>query len=171
MLLRPLAPPDLDAALEILREVVSGSPHGEELGAVLHRAAMAPSDEARGIVGVQGDAVVGVVVYGEFAGASGASRVHLVAIAEPVRGVGIGTALMARAIEELRSRGARLVLAEVPDDPEVLGDYWAFLAACGFREEARVPDHVRDGVALAFLRRDLGAPGTAAGHGASRAEG
>jgi hypothetical protein len=43
----------------------------------------------------------------------------------------------------------------VPDDAAQLGGYRSFLVARDFFEEARVPDLVREGVALTFLRRPL----------------
>jgi hypothetical protein len=53
-----------------------------------------------------------------------------------------------------RAAGARYLLAEMPDDP-ALGTVLALLRDHGFREEARVPDFYREGVALTFLRLDL----------------
>jgi hypothetical protein len=45
-------------------------------------------------------------------------------------------------------------MAELPDDPAI-GSILALLRENGFREEARVRDFFRDGVALTFLRRRL----------------
>ena len=56
--------------------------------------------------------------------------------------------------DSARAFGARYVLAEMPDDP-ALGTVLALLREHGFREEARVPDFYREGVALTFLRLDL----------------
>jgi hypothetical protein len=46
------------------------------------------------------------------------------------------------------------LLAELPDDPAI-GALFALLRKHGFREEARVPDFYRSGVALSFLRLSL----------------
>ncbi len=58
------------------------------------------------------------------------------------------------ALAELAERGARFVLAELPDDTP-LAPIRELLHRCGFSEEARVPDYFADGVALTFLRCDL----------------
>jgi ribosomal protein S18 acetylase RimI-like enzyme len=113
------------------------------------------SSECRCLVHHMDADVDALIVFGTFAGAAGAGRLHLVAVDERARGRGLGAALLAAASDVLRAEGARFLLAEVADDPPVLGDYWAFLAEQGFREESRVEDLVRDGVALAFLRREL----------------
>ena len=91
-----------------------------------------------------------------FSGATGAGRLHLVAVDTQSRSLGVGAALVARAVEDLIARGARFVIAEIPDDETALDGYRSLLAACSFSEEARVPDLYRDGVALSFMRRDLG---------------
>jgi hypothetical protein len=46
------------------------------------------------------------------------------------------------------------VVAELPDEEATIPGR-ALLARCGFREESRVPDFYREGVALVFLRLDL----------------
>jgi hypothetical protein len=50
---------------------------------------------------------------------------------------------------------ARLVVVELADHP-TLAPAHHFLKEMGFREEARVADFYRDGVALLLLRLDLG---------------
>ena len=62
--------------------------------------------------------------------------------------------LLSAILDEARSEGARLVVAEMPDDPAI-GQVRALLASVGFEEEARVPDFYRAGVALTLLRREL----------------
>jgi hypothetical protein len=68
----------------------------------------------------------------------------------------MGARLVAHALGELRTLGARRAFAEVPDDPAALGDVLGLMRAAGFAEEARVPDLVRDGVAMLILRRNIG---------------
>ena len=85
---------------------------------------------------------------------AGAGALHGVVVSLPQRRLGAGRSLVRHAAGELRARGARFAIAEVPDAPAVR-DVLALLAADGFVEEARVADFYRDGVALAFMRRDL----------------
>ena len=115
-----------------------------------------PSEEARAFaLHSPRRELLAVAVCGIFAGTRGAGRLHALTVQEGARGCGIGTMLLERVLADLRHRRARFILAEVPDDPPGLGDYWAFLARMGFREEGRVPDLFDGGVALAFLRREL----------------
>jgi hypothetical protein len=50
----------------------------------------------------------------------------------------------------LADQGARLVVAEIPDDSR-LANYRAVLATSGLAGVARVDDYYRDGVALLIL--------------------
>jgi ribosomal protein S18 acetylase RimI-like enzyme len=101
--------------------------------------------------------LVGAIVYGLTAGAAGAGALYGVAVTPPRRRTGAGRSLVRHAARELRARGARFALAELPDDP-AMHDVLALLAADGFVEEARVADFYRDGVAQAFMRRNFGSP-------------
>lgn len=157
--LHSLAPADLAAAVTLVRAAVGGTRYEEGVVEALTAAVRTPGAEARATGARRGASLAGVMVHGEFAGAAGAGRLHVVAVDPPWRADGIGLALVAHAVRDLRARGARFLLAEVADDQPALGDYRAFLARCGFREESRVDDLVADGVALAFLRRDLAPEG------------
>jgi hypothetical protein len=66
----------------------------------------------------------------------------------------VGKRLMQAVGNVSRESGARFMLAEMPDDP-ALGTVYALLREHGFKEEARVPDFFREGVALTFLRLSL----------------
>lgn len=120
----------------------------------LRAALEAANAEARALVAAVDVRVVGVGVFGGIAGARGAAKLHLIGVAPHAWRRGVGAALALAITHSLRAEGARLLLAELPDDP-VLSAYAAFLRACQFEEEARVPDFYRDGVALTFLRRPL----------------
>jgi hypothetical protein len=50
--------------------------------------------------------------------------------------------------------GGRLLTAELPADP-VIGRTLTLLRANGFKQDGKIPDYFRDGVALLFLRREL----------------
>jgi len=154
---RPLTPADAPIANALLAEAFGETLHAESPRAALARALAgdAPA-EARGIVAVLADAVVGVAVHGAVAGTIGAARLHAVAVASAVRRRGIGGALIAAAVAEQRRRGARLVVVECAD-ADAFGAGRALLLRCGFLEESRIADYVRDGIGLSFLRLDLAA--------------
>jgi len=155
---RPLRPEDAAAAHALLASAVDGTPYGESPLDALRAALGGGSDEARGMVAVRAGEVVGVALYGDVAGTIGAGRVHAVAVAAGARRQGVGARLCAEVAAALRTRGSRVVVAELPDD-DVVAPLRALLTRAGFREESRVSDFYRDGVALVFLRLDL-LPGT-----------
>jgi GNAT superfamily N-acetyltransferase len=110
--------------------------------------------ECGGLVAVVGDRLAGVAIYGEVAGAIGAGKMHGMAVAPDSQRHGIARTLIDALVAELARRGARFVLVEFPDAPE-LSVGRALLLQCKFIEEARLPNFFVDGVALSFLRRNL----------------
>ncbi len=111
----------------------------------------ATGTEYRALVATGRDtAIIGVGIYGLVAGASGAGAIYTV-IGPTVDTMAI---LVQRMMAAFHSLGARFAVAELADDPALAPQRSALLTQ-GFIEEARVHDLYRDGVALAFLRRDL----------------
>jgi GNAT superfamily N-acetyltransferase len=151
--IRPLAEHDLDAARALLRDSVPTVSLLESLSSVREAAALAPSDEQRALAADVDGELAAVAVFGEYAGAAGAGRLQLVAVGPPHRRHGIGSLLVERVTSELRARGARFILAELPEERPALDDYFAFLRARGFVEESRIPDFHREGAALVILVR------------------
>ena len=151
MLLSPLMPATAAGARALLGAEAARHPYAARPLELLDAAA-AGSAEYRVDVAGEGDRARGVVVWGLVAGASGAGMVYGVCVDAAARRRGIGRRLLAHALAGLRAEGARTTFAEVPDDTAV-ADLLALLAAAGFREEARVADFYRDGVALLILRR------------------
>jgi ribosomal protein S18 acetylase RimI-like enzyme len=121
----------------------------------LECAVRAPNAEGRALASVRGDDVLGVIVFGMFGGASGAGRLHFVAVESRAQREGVARALVNAAIKALDAAHARFVLAELPDDPRALDGSRDFLEALGFSEESRIDDFHRDGIALVFMRREL----------------
>jgi ribosomal protein S18 acetylase RimI-like enzyme len=152
--LLPLAAPDSAAARALADTALGDAPYAEPLLASLDGALTAASDEYRAIVAHDEGALVGLVVFGETAGARGAGRIYVVVVDAAARRRGIATALLEAACHDLGARGARFVAIELPEDPHVERGRW-LADRGGFREEARVSDYVREGVGLVFLRRDL----------------
>jgi hypothetical protein len=66
----------------------------------------------------------------------------------------VGERIIGAVLDEARAQGIRLMISELPDDP-VMGRMRALLGSNGFKEEARVPDYFRDGIALTLFRRAL----------------
>ena len=132
--------PYLDGALDALRSAVS-----------------APGADGRALASMREEQLEGVIVFGFFGGANGAGRVQLAVTDDWARRTHVGTALMDEAITLLRADGARFVLAELPDDPRALSGRARFSSRSSFRQESRVEDFYRDGVALSFMRRELDA--------------
>ncbi len=130
----------LDGALDALRAAVN-----------------APGADGRALAFVRDDQIDGVIVFGFFGGANGAGRLQLAVVEEGSRRAQVGRALAEEAFAVLHAEGARFVLAELPEDERALPGARAFLEALEFRLESRVEDFFRDGVALAFMRRDPGA--------------
>jgi ribosomal protein S18 acetylase RimI-like enzyme len=155
--LSSLIPPDATAAHALAIAALGDAPYADSMRAPLDGALATASDEYAAIVARDGDALVGVAVFGETAGARGAGRLYLVAVATGARRRGIATALTEAACVHLRSRGARFVVIELPEEPE-LHPAHAIARRAGFREEGRVEDYVRDGVGLTVLRRELRDP-------------
>lgn len=134
--------------------MLADAPYADPLLASLDAATRSGSEEYRGLVAHDGDRLVGVIVFGEIAGARGAGRISLLGVEANARGRGLGAALVHAALTHLRARGARFVVIELPEHPR-LASALRLARRTGFFEEARVGDYVRDGVALLILRRNL----------------
>ena len=150
------AAPDFAAAHTLALTVLGDAPHAEPMLAALANALTRTSDEYRAIVARDGRTVLGVIVFGEVAGARGAGRIYLVAVNGAARRRGIARALVDAACRELSERRARFAMIELPAHTR-LEDVRRLVERAGFREEGRMDDYVRDGVPLVFLRRELGA--------------
>lgn len=98
--------------------------------------------------------VAALGVYGPVAGAQDAWHLHMVLVAPRVDLREVGGAMIEGVIAHARRQRARLLMAELPADA-ALGRTLTLLRANQFRQEGRIPDFFRDGVALLFLRYDL----------------
>ena len=154
MAIRRLHGSDAPAARTLARGAVEGTPYAEAPLHALDRALAGGDDEAWALVAERDGGLAGVVLLGLVAGAVGAGRLQLVVVAEGARRAGVGSALLDAAAADAASQGARFLLAEVPEDPRLAAAH-ALLRVGGFRVESRIPDFVREGIGIAFLRRDL----------------
>jgi ribosomal protein S18 acetylase RimI-like enzyme len=154
-LIVPVSQPLLPRASEIVERAFHGTRYLSGALDALQSAVRAPGPEGQALASMAGDDIEGVIVFGIFGGTSGAGRLHLVAVENRARRAGVARALVSAAIESLAESHARFILAELPEAPRELPGSRDFLEALGFREESRVDDFYRDGIALAFLRREL----------------
>ena len=115
------------------------------------------SDESRAIIAQRDGEVVGFALYGKVAGSVGTGRIHFVSVSASSRLNAVGVQLCEAVVGDLADAGARIVIAELPDDP-ILVSGRALLARCGFSEVGRVPDYYADGVALIILARSASEP-------------
>jgi len=98
--------------------------------------------------------LVGFGVYGFTAGAIGTGSIDCVLVAPRSRRAGIGHRILSYAIDDLTSKRARVIFAELPGDTTMLR-YRAMLLSKGFFEETRIDDFYRDGVPQIISRLDL----------------
>lgn len=131
--------PYIDRAMEVLQLAERGAGRDDE-----HRALVIERDGT----------VAALALFGSVAGATGVQKLHAAVFVPSVSAEDVGQRMVRAVLDGARAEGARLVVAELPDDPAV-GQVRALLASEGFEEEARVPDFYRDGVALTLLRRQL----------------
>lgn len=153
---RPLLPEDTQSTRVLLLGTLGVTPYIDRALEVLERAERSGGNdpEHRAMVVARDGTVAGVVLFGLIAGTEHAARVYTAVVAPSVQPGDVGARLMRSVSEAARAAGARFLLAEMPDDPAI-GSVLALLREHGFREEARVPDFFRDGVALTFLRAAL----------------
>jgi L-amino acid N-acyltransferase YncA len=111
-------------------------------------------EEHRALVIARDGTVAALALFGAVAGASGVMKLHAAVLAPTVTIDDVGERIIAAVIEAAHAEHARLLVAELADDP-AMGQMRALLTSNGFEEEARVPDYFQDGVALTLLRRDL----------------
>ena len=154
MVIRRLHAVDAPAARALARGAAEGTPYAEAPLHALERALAGGDDEAWALVAEREGGMAGLVLLGLVAGAAGAGRLQLVVVAEGTRRAGVGRALLDAAASDAAAHGARFLLAEIAEDPR-LAPAHALLRIAGFRVESRIPDFVREGIGIAFLRRDL----------------
>lgn len=153
---RPLLPEDSQGARVLLMGALGVTPYIDRALEVLERAERGGGNDAehRAMVIARDGTVAGLVLFGQIAGTAHAARLYTAVLAPSVQTSDVGTRLMQSVREIVRAGGAQFILAEMPDDPAI-GNVLGLLREHGFREEARVPDFFRDGVALTFLRLSL----------------
>jgi hypothetical protein len=145
IVVRPLMPEDARCAHEMLERAFRGTAYLARLREVLDDALRFDDPEYLCLLGEseREHGLEGLVLFGTILGARLATRVHAVAALDPR----VQLALLDAVRETCVRSGERLVVCELPHDTPF--DLTAIaLVARGYREEGRVEDLVRDGVAL-----------------------
>lgn len=144
---------DAEPARALVLNLLGGTPYADRALELV--AATAKGDpECRGLVLEQEGSLRALVVYGLVAGVANAWRIMLLVLAQDVELRDIGRVVVEAVVDRVREDGARFLMAELPADT-VMGAALTVLRASRFRQEARIADFFRDGVALLFLRREL----------------
>lgn len=151
---RPITPDDVAAVRALLKAA------DPAVARYLSRAAAAVDGAAKGkgehraLVTGNAREMRGVVVYAHVAGADGAAAISAVTVLEPRRRRGVASALVNTACAELQAAGARLVVAELADDPALAG-VRALFSRCGFSEGGRVRNFFKRGIDMVVMERRL----------------
>ena len=151
---RPITPEDRQGARVLLMGALGVTPYIDRALEVLELAERGNDEEHRALVIARDGTVAALALFGRIAGTANGAKLHTAVLAPGVRAEEIGPRLMKAVTESLRADGAQFLLAELPDDPAI-GNILTLLRHQGFKEEARVPDFYRDGIALSFLRLPL----------------
>jgi hypothetical protein len=146
--LRALLPEDAAAARALLSERFAGTRYRARALELLESALQFDDPEFMALLafGEDGSPLVGLVLFGTVAGARSVVKVHGVVSEQLEAAVALLEAVR-RASEQ---SGERMIVCELPDDAPFAVAAEA-LAAAGYTEEGRVPDFVREGVALRLL--------------------
>lgn len=149
--LRPLMPDDAAAARAFVSAQFTNERYRARALEVLASALEFEDPEYMALLALDdAEHIVGVALFGTVAGARSVVKLH--GVIAPERAV--AEALVDAVRRASEHSGERMIVTEVPDDAP-FATTAAALEAGGFVEEGRVPDFVRDGVALRLMVRPL----------------
>jgi hypothetical protein len=142
-------PEDADAARAFVRVQLASTRHLARAEEQLDSALEFEDPEYMALLALDDDdALLALALFGTVAGARQCVKLHAI-VGTDERAM---TTLVAGIAQLCDRSGERLIVCELPDDaPWDRGA--AVLLANGYREEGRVPDYLRDGVALRLLVR------------------
>jgi hypothetical protein len=150
--LRALMPDDAEAARALITERFEGTRYRTRALELVDEALRFEDPEYMGLVAVDGEPprLVGIILFGTVAGARSVVKVHGIAC----RDRDVAVALLEAVRQASENSSERMIVCELPDDApfELTAEA---LAATGYEEEGRVPDFVRDGVAMRLMVRPL----------------
>lgn len=143
---RLLRPADVRAAAELLACDPCWADSGERPSWVLDTIEGDPTGEHHAFGSFDGDELKAFVSYNFVAGSDRTGAIFCVARADD----GSGIAALSAAVKELSSGGARLIVAELADVPD-MERYGELLTLAGFASEAYVTDYYADGTGMRIL--------------------
>lgn len=150
---RPIQPGDAEAARALVLGTLGVTPYVDRAMELLAEAEEC-DPETRALVIERDGAAAALTLFGPVSGATNAWHLRLLLLAPEVGLRETGRAIVEGVVGVVREERGRLLVAELPADAAV-GRSISVLRANGFKEEGRVPDFFRDGIALLFLRRDM----------------
>jgi ribosomal protein S18 acetylase RimI-like enzyme len=150
---RSVAPTDAEPVRALVIAALGVTPYLDRVIELVASAERGDS-ESRALIIERDGTVAALALFGPVAGAAGAWHLSMVLLAPRVEASEAGVAIIEAVLKAAKTEGARLVIAELPADA-ALGRSLSLLRSNGFRQEGRIPDYYRDGVALLFLRHDL----------------
>lgn len=149
---RALRATDVPAAAQLLSCDPCWADAGERPSWVLDTIAGDPNGEHSALGSFDGGELRAFASFNFVAGADRTGAISCIARADEASGI----AALSAAVKELSSGGARLIVAELPDHPE-MQQYADLLTLGGFAPEAYVSDYYADGVAMRVLVARLAA--------------
>jgi ribosomal protein S18 acetylase RimI-like enzyme len=150
---RPLTPDDAESVRALVLGAIGITPYVDR-ALELIRSAEEGDPESRALTIARDGTAAALALFGPVAGARETWHLSLLLLAPRIEVRELGSSMVDAVIAAIRAANGRLLIAELPADPAI-GASLSLLRARGFRQEARIPDFYRDGVALLFLRMDL----------------
>ena len=143
---RLLSSADIPAAARLLECDPCWADSGERPSWILTTIAGHSDAEHSALGSFDGDQLRAFVSYNFVAGADRTGAISCVARVDEASGI----AALSAAVKELSAGGARLIVAELPDVPQMRG-YADLLALGGFAAESYVSDYYADGIGMRIL--------------------
>lgn len=156
VLMREVRKEDRDALVSIIERTTNLT--GEEKDCAVELLDIYLNDSAQKdyyfITAIQDDVPAGYACYGPRPLTEGVHDLYWIVVDEKRMGTGIGRALVTKTEEILRSKGARMLVAET-SGLAAYGGTRQFYLRCGFAEEARIREFYKPGDDIVFYVKRL----------------
>jgi hypothetical protein len=144
---------DAEAVRALVWAALGVTPYVDRVIELLDAAERSDPD-SRALLIERDGTVAALALFGPIAGTANTWRLAAALVAPQLEPGDVGRKIVEAVVSAARAGEGRLLVAELPDDV-ALGSSLTLLQNNGFREEGRVRDFYRSGVALLFLRREL----------------